>query len=139
MFSKTRNIIFVWRIVLALFVFSSSGFTMIIEKCTMSNDASCCSASVLSACGKNNSSHLPVLKKNALPCMITALAGKLSTMQAISEQSQAKEQFFTSAPLLIFSFSLSPSENFRTLFPTNKKQNNFSSVEKYVLFSTYLI
>lgn len=140
MFSRTRHTILIGRIVLLLFVFSSSGFTMIIQKCSMTENASCCSAaSTKSLCEKNTSSHVPTLKRNVLPCMITTLAGKLSPLQALSEQSEMKEPLFISIYSLTSAISLPCIENSATSFLTNSQAYPVCSVEKCILFSTYLI
>ncbi len=132
----TKHIIF-WRIVLLLFVFSNSGFTMLVTQCKMENKSCCAKMTNANACAKTQSSHSATtsIKSNNGSCMeIKLVGGSTSTKQGIVEHSfhipSLKE--ITSFVVSLNSFVFSQLNSLFT-FSTKLLASAITSVEKYVL------
>jgi|GEM_PF-1682111 len=125
------------RIVLALFLISNSGFTMLITNCLMKNKSCCENMTSAETCGKTKTSHSVSLNSNGASCMETKLVGgSSSTKQAVVEHTfhipSLKE--ITS---FVVSFSNSVFSQLNSLFTFSTKllANVIASLEKYVLTS----
>ncbi|MBS4027367.1 MAG: hypothetical protein KGZ58_01920 [Ignavibacteriales bacterium] len=134
---KTKHIIF-WRVILLLFLFSNSGFTMLLTTCKMENSSCCADMKSPKSCNTpSKTSTGIVLKSNNVACMETKLVGgSTSTKQAVVEI-----QFHIPSLKEISSFVLSINSSIFSQFHSfltfsfRALSNSIVAVEKYVLTS----
>ncbi len=104
----TKKIRFLSRAFLALFVIANSGFTVVLERCTMAENTDsmqcCCGMDpgmCSDACGDTEGSvmkHGPVVE-DSLPCRVVAVAGGLQDQPIILEQESTARHLVKSNPV----------------------------------------
>ncbi len=117
---------FLLKLIILLFVFSSSGFTMIVKKCIMSKN--CCSQKLENCCYKKE-------KKNSntnFNCAVKFLVGKLNPFQLDIKNKYELDSFVSSKHT---TSNLKQPIFYRPIF----HPLHFFTKEKFILYSSLLI
>jgi hypothetical protein len=139
----TKNITWLGRVTVFLFLVASSGFTTMLHLCTM-EASECCDASGASnhhACpdAENTSPVAGASVHNVDGCHINSVAGGLSTIQALLEKDSKAQNVHILSVLISTIVSLPASTNTPSFTYSYLESVSPPSVEKYVLNDTFLI